>query len=137
LALLNAGWARLAAGEVAAAASALRQSLELTATMRNRIDAARALEGLAAVAAVDAEPARGAQLFGAAEAVRRSIGATVWVPDRPGHDRTEGALRGALGAHTFEARFGEGITMSVQDALALATELADGHRRQEAGPNEG
>ena len=51
LALLNLGWGRLGAGDVAGATEVLRESLALIDLLHNRIDGARALEGLAAAAA--------------------------------------------------------------------------------------
>ena len=55
--------------------------------------------------------------------MRRAIGAHVWIPDRPTHERTEAALLAALDREHVEARFVEGTHLSVADALDIAAAL--------------
>jgi predicted ATPase len=124
LALLNLGWARLTVGEVNPARESLSEALHLLIGLRyNRVDSARVLEALAAVAVALGDPLRGALLFGAAEGARRSVGAGVWIPDRPTHERTEQALRAALGPDVYIAKLAEGGRLSLEDSVELAAEL--------------
>jgi predicted ATPase len=121
LSLLNLGVARLEVGDLEEARVTLRQSLGLLARVGFREVMAGAVESLAAVSAQGGDPERGALLFGAAEAVRSSVGALVWAPDRPSHDRTEESLRQAIGGEEFEARFAEGAALSIPEALELSS----------------
>ncbi|MGH2488747.1 MAG: ATP-binding protein, partial [Candidatus Limnocylindria bacterium] len=113
LSLLNLGMARLGVGDLEGARVTLRQSLGPLARVGFREVMAGAVEALAAVSAQGGDPERGAVLFGAAEGVRSSVGALVWAPERPSHDRTEASLRQALGGEGFEARFAEGAALSI------------------------
>jgi tetratricopeptide (TPR) repeat protein len=123
LGLLNLGWARLGVGQVADAITALNEALHLTASLGNRVDTARVLEAMAAAAVAAGEAERGALLYGAAEGVRRAIGAEVWLNDRVSSERVGAGLRAAMSAAKFEERFADGIKLSVLEALAGAREL--------------
>ncbi len=124
LSLLNLGWARLSEGDVGGAKASISESLHLAIAIRhNRIDAARVLEALAAVAVAVGDPVRGALLFGVAEGVRRSAGARVWLPDLPTHQRTDEALLAALGPEVYGARLAEGARLSLEDAAEIAAAL--------------
>jgi predicted ATPase/class 3 adenylate cyclase len=119
LSLLNLGWARIRTADIPGATEALRESLDLLQAMANAVDSARAMEALAACAVEARDPDLGAVLFGAADGLRRTIGASVWVPDRQTHDATDAALRRALGEDGYEVRFREGCGLTVRDAVAL------------------
>jgi tetratricopeptide (TPR) repeat protein len=84
-ALLNLGWAQLGLGDRAGATASLQEAFEILARFRN-VEAARVLEALAAAAAALGDPPRGALLFGAAEGLRRALGAGPGPPraDPPG-----------------------------------------------------
>jgi predicted ATPase len=116
-ALVNLGWAYAGLGELDAAVSALHESLEHATAMDNRETTARSLEALAAVALAAGSPDRGALLFGAAEGVRRSIGASVWGADRASHDRTRDALRTQLGDGHASNRIEAGTRLPLDDVL--------------------
>jgi predicted ATPase len=121
LSLLNLGLGRLGMADLKGARVTLRESLGLLARVGNREITAGAVEALAAVSAQGGDPERAAVLFGAAEGVRSSVGALVWAPERPSHDRTEASLRQALGGEGFEARFAEGAALSIPEALELSS----------------
>lgn len=95
-ALINLGGARMKLGKIRAAATALREALELAAATDERESIARALDALAAVAVTSADPDRGALLVGAAERVRSSIGARVWVADQASLKETLAPLTTSL-----------------------------------------
>jgi tetratricopeptide (TPR) repeat protein len=119
-ALINLGWAYLGLQDTPAAEAVLNQALVAAVTLDNRESIARALEALAASAEARSEAARGAMLFGAAESVRRSIGAAVWMTDRTSHDRTRDALRAHLGEPDYLAALQHGATLTVAELLDAA-----------------
>jgi predicted ATPase len=121
LSLLNLGVARLGVDDLEGAGVLVRESLGLLAPIGLREVTAGAFEALAAVSARGGDPERGAVLFGVAEAVRSAVGAVVWAPERPSHDRTEASLRQAIGEEGFEARFAEGEALSIPEALELSS----------------
>jgi hypothetical protein len=84
---------------------------------------ARALEGLAAVATASGDAHLGARLFGAARALRASVGVTVWVPDHQSHDRTERALLRILSTDVFEERLRDGASLQVDQVPELLADL--------------
>jgi hypothetical protein len=81
------------------------------------------LEGLAAVAAAQAQPERAARLFGAAEALRTAVGAPRPHAERAEHERHFAAARAALGEEAFAAAWGAGRAMPLEAAVSYA--LAD------------
>jgi len=121
LSLLNLGLSRLGTGDLEGARVTLQESLGLLARNGNREITAGAVEALAEVSEQAGDPERGAVLFGAAEGVRSSVGALVWAPERASHDRTERSLREILGEEAFEARFAEGVALSISEALELSS----------------
>jgi predicted ATPase len=94
---VNLAIAYLGMGEVDIADRTFREALQHAEETGDREALARALEGLAGAAVAGGDAARGAHLFGAAAAVRRSIAAPVWRTDRRRHDETLAALHAALG----------------------------------------
>jgi lipopolysaccharide biosynthesis regulator YciM len=101
---VNLGMAYVGLGDLDAADTALREALRHAEDAASREAIARALEGLAAVAVSRGDAPQAVRLMGAAEAVRRSIAATVWRTDRRRHAQTMSDLRAILGtAATDEA----------------------------------
>jgi hypothetical protein len=80
----------------------------------------RCLEGMAGVALLGGEAGRAARLFGAAEALRETIGAVVGPSDRREYDRMVTAARTALGEEALTARWTEGRAMTLEQAVAYA-----------------
>jgi tetratricopeptide (TPR) repeat protein len=120
-ALINLGWVHHWLGDLEAARARLREAVKHAAVPDNRESLGRALEALAAVTVKGGEPARAATLFGAAEGVRRSIGARVWMTDRVSHDQTEAQLRTQLGDTAYVAVTDRGRRMTLDQVLELAS----------------
>ncbi|MCV4632950.1 hypothetical protein OFB83_30580, partial [Escherichia coli] len=63
---------------------------------------------------------RAARLFGAGEALREAVGASVLPFYRADYDRGVEAARAGLDAETFRATWAEGREMSFEQAVAYA-----------------
>jgi tetratricopeptide (TPR) repeat protein len=120
-ALINLGWVHHGLGDVEAARARLREAVMHAAAPDNRESLGRALEALAAVAVAADDPDLAATLFGAAEGVRRSIGAGVWMTDRASHDQTAAQLRTRLGDPAYVAATDRGRSLTVEQVLELTT----------------
>jgi predicted ATPase len=135
--VVHLGMARLDAGDVLGARSALIEALELARDLdhhtRTRASLQRdtnsaaalayALEALAALAVATADHEKGVLLLGAAQGVRRSVGMATWAPYRYMNERTERTLRGALGDDAFASKVSEGTKISLDEVLKLAAAL--------------
>ena len=76
------------------------------------------LEGLAGVVAVQGDPAWAAQLWGAAEALRRARGTPIPPVYRADYQRAVAATRVRLGEQAFDDAMAEGRAMTAEQALA-------------------
>ena len=63
------------------------------------------------------EPERAAWLWGAAEALRQSIGVRPAPASRATHERLKNEVRKQLGEATFNAKWAEGQSASVEQAI--------------------
>jgi len=121
------GETALAQGDAALAtthfaeALALRRDLGYRSVMA-RADMAWCLAGLAGAAVVNEEPERAAWLWGAAEALRQSIGARPAPAARATHERLMAAAREQLGEAAFNAALAQGQKMTLEQAVAYALE---------------
>jgi DNA-binding CsgD family transcriptional regulator len=84
---------------------------------------ATALEGLAAVAEMQGQPASAARLCGFAESLRMLLGAPLTPIDRPYYQQTVAALHAQLDEPTFLKAWTEGQTMTLEGALAEAAQV--------------
>jgi non-specific serine/threonine protein kinase len=123
----------LAEESPARAAEFWRRSLELHHQLGDRWRTASTLEGLARWCAATGEAARGARLLGAAEALRREIGAPVPPVERPALERARAALHEALGdGFATLVRDGAGAPLAQVVALAVGRETGEGRARRGA-----
>lgn len=81
------------------------------------------LAGIAGITGILGKPERAARLFGAAEALRETIGAQIQAGDRPDYERSVAATRDQLDAETFAQRWAEGKALGLEAVLEDA--LAD------------
>jgi hypothetical protein len=75
---------------------------------------------LAGVCALDEEPERGAQLWGASEALREQLGCRIAPASRLNRERTMMLLREQLGEAEFARLVAEGAKMSMDEAFEFA-----------------
>ena len=116
-ALSGLGRLELAQGNPQAAALHFRASLTLYKEMVDKQGAATALEGFAqSLPATDFA----ARLFGAAAALRQTIGAPIPPVDQAEYTQSINTLRTTLGDQTFAVHWAEGGTLSYEQAITLA-----------------
>jgi DNA-binding CsgD family transcriptional regulator len=83
----------------------------------SKLNIAVCLEGMASVLARQGEPARAARLWGAAEALRETMGAPIWPVERAAYERLVTAACANLGKRAFAASWAEGRKMSLEQIL--------------------
>lgn len=103
------------------AATRFAESLPLWQAMSNQENQAEWLAGVATLAAIRGEPAQAAHLFGAADALRTTLGHAFTLPERAAFDRGAALARIALGETAFAATYAAGQGLPRDRALADAT----------------
>jgi predicted ATPase/class 3 adenylate cyclase len=98
----------------------LTEGLVLNRKIGNWAYGVYCLEGFAGLAVERGQGARAARLWGAAEALRESIGAPPTPEARPYYERSMAAARALLGERAWEAAFAEGSAMSAEEAAEYA-----------------
>jgi len=124
LALHNLGVPVLHQGDAQRAAACFAEGLTLSREIGARDRIAINLAGMAGVAAAQGQPQRSARLFGAADALFNAIGMTVELVDRREYDRNREIARTQLGDQAFAAAWEAGRTISPEQAIAFALEVA-------------
>ena len=119
-ALQSLGETALAQGDAALATTHFTEALMLCRDLGDRAGMAWCLAGLAGVAAVNEDPERAAWLWGAAEALRQSIGAREAPASRATRERLIAQARKQLGEAAFAAKWAEGQKMTMEEAIAEA-----------------
>jgi hypothetical protein len=99
------------------------ESLATSQELDDRLGIIGGLIGLGGVQAARQQPAAAARFFGAAEALRTSIGAHIQAADRTHYEHVVAAARSQLDAAAFEAAWAEGRRMSLGAALTLAHQV--------------
>jgi predicted ATPase/transcriptional regulator with XRE-family HTH domain len=83
------------------------------------------LLGLAGIATASGSAEQGARLLGAAEGIVASLGAPIFPRDQPVRDRCLSALTAALDEERLAAAREAGRTLTVEQAIALAQDVAE------------
>ena len=129
--LISLSWVALASEDYPRATAVLTESLALSQALRLKPDLAFSLLGLAAVAAAEGRAERAARLFGAAEAMLRTLN----IPLPPGrsvyYERAELLAREQLGASAWGIAWTAGQALSPDAAVAEALNSA----RRDAEPD--
>ncbi|MEO6412898.1 MAG: LuxR C-terminal-related transcriptional regulator [Pedococcus sp.] len=136
-ALWSVGIVRWQQGRIDEARRALRESIRLFQPMHDLTGLSFDVQALSWCAALEAPDERAARLLGASRAVWRASGAKVDETTAYGlfDQRSEEAVRRALGDTVFEAAFAEGAASSLDQALSLAIGEVEGSD-EEAGAGE-
>jgi hypothetical protein len=121
-------------GEVAAdledwgtARSFLTESLGINLELGDRTAVAFILEGFAAIAAAQAEPRRALLLFGAASALRQTLGSPLSPTEQSRLDQYLEPAHRALPAEETAALTRQGAAMTFEEAAAAALAAPLGH----------
>jgi predicted ATPase/DNA-binding CsgD family transcriptional regulator len=112
-------------GDVVEARERFGESLHVSWSAFNLWSLPKALEGLACVAVLLAQPERAIRLVAAAAALRERTGAPVMVADRSYYDQIVERSRQRLSPAIFAAAWDEGRTLPLADVVAEALALAD------------
>jgi len=110
-------------GDFERATACYQESLILRQETGEKEGIAAALEGLAAVAGVQGHPTSAVQLYGYAETLRGTLGASLPPTDRSYYEQTVAAARAQLDEVTFQRTWAEGRAMSREQALAVAKQV--------------
>jgi predicted ATPase/DNA-binding CsgD family transcriptional regulator len=104
-------------GEYAAALTLYEESLTIARKIASKLIVAFCLEGLASLAGSRGMAVRAARLWGAAEALRKTMGAPIWPVERACHEQAVSSVRVLIGEKVFVAAWHEGKTMSLEQIL--------------------
>jgi DNA-binding NarL/FixJ family response regulator len=113
-------------GDPAGAQMLFREALQVAREKGARLEISECLEGLAGVACDQRRPRRAAQLFGAAEGLRKEIGADPPPGILADHVRDVAATRAQLEETVFEAAWDTGRSLTLEQIAAYALAEADG-----------
>jgi predicted ATPase/DNA-binding CsgD family transcriptional regulator len=130
---LGIGYAALAGGDPVAARGAFAECLRIVGELGHKLIICACLGGFALAAARDGRPERAATLFGAATALRATLGANHSAVVQRAQDEGIAAVAEALGGPAFRRAFEEGAGMSLDAARAVAEGLAAEDERQALG----
>ncbi len=122
-----------------------REGLALCHDIGYREGIAPGLEGVATIAHACGQDERAARLFGAAAALRETLGAPLPLVDLPAHERAVAAVRLALGVDRFTAIWTTGREMTLEQVIASTDDEAPapdpspavGREAQERGLDHG
>jgi hypothetical protein len=83
------------------------------------------LAQFAVLAAAQGQAVRAARLFGAAEAVRESLGVALVTADLPAYEQSVASARAGLAPDAFSSAWQEGRDLALAEAVSLALEDRD------------
>lgn len=114
------GETALGQGRLDEAARWLAQGLSLSETLGDQASMSWCLAGLGSAAALDGQPERAAQLWGAAEQLRQAIGCRSAPAARTTYERALGLAHAQLGEEAFAAAWAAGRALTLEQAIAYA-----------------
>jgi ATP/maltotriose-dependent transcriptional regulator MalT len=94
------------------------ESLSIARKIDSKLTIVRCLEGMASILAIGEDPTRAVHFWGAAEAIRESIGSPVWPVERDSYDVSVAATRDLLGELTFVTAWEEGRGIAFEWVVA-------------------
>jgi predicted ATPase/class 3 adenylate cyclase/DNA-binding CsgD family transcriptional regulator len=122
-----------AGGDAGAAEDLHHRALAVAARHGFRAVVAESLELLASLALVGESHAEAARLLGAAQALRETTGQQRWPLNQPRYEADVSDLRALLGDEAFEHACGEGLALSLEDAVAYASRARGQRKRPSVG----
>ena len=125
LPLRNLAVAAFKQGDYDRAAALLAESLVVLRRLGEKQFITRSLDYMAAVASMQGAHARAARLFGAGEALRGAVGASVLPFYRADYERGVAAARDGLDEQSFAAAWARGRAMTLDEAVEYALEVEE------------
>lgn len=110
-------------GDYPSARNYFQESLTHWQQLGNRHGAILAIEGLAGLAATKEDAQKGACLLGAADALRKEVGAPLSPAERADHERNLDAIRVSMSEEAFSIAWRKGQGMAFDDAMLFALEV--------------
>ncbi len=120
--LVNLGAVAHKRGQHELAMARYHEALDLLERVPNKAALAKALEDIAATTAALGDPAKGARLLGAADAIRRTIRSPLFPSELAEYEATVASMRGMLGDDAFDAQWHVGSSVTLERALEEARE---------------
>jgi predicted ATPase/class 3 adenylate cyclase len=118
------GWIALRGQDYGEMRSLLGESLEVRMETGDRGGIAWCLEKLGEANYEQSHFQQSAMIFGAASALRASVGSSIDATDRPDYERTIRGLQTAIGDQAFQVAWEAGVALTLEQAVDLAlTEL--------------
>ena len=124
------GWVAMRERDWDRAKERLAESLEVRQEIGDKGGSAWCLERLAGIAMAQGQAEKAVRLFGAAAAMRSSIGSVIDPADQANYEKNRNSLRAKLGKERFKAVWDEGYALTLEQAVAYALE----DRRREPSP---
>jgi DNA-binding CsgD family transcriptional regulator len=122
-----------ARGDLPAAEDLHHRALALVVEHGFRGLATETLEALGGLAIAGQSHAEAARLFGAAQALRDSIGQVRWPRDQLSYDTDVAELRSDLGHEAFGQALKDGSALSMEEAAAYASRARGERKRPSTG----
>jgi predicted ATPase len=118
----NLGYIAQYEEEFELAETQFRKSLKMFRQLGNRRGMAECMAGLAGLKARQGQVEWGAVMLNAAESVLKTAGGAWWPADRVEVERSQEMIRSAMGAEVYAAAQKKGAAMTLEQALAFASE---------------
>jgi predicted ATPase/DNA-binding SARP family transcriptional activator len=109
-------------GDYPRAAMLFKEGLILCQQVGEKVSAALAVAGLAGIAGLTGQPERAARMFAAAQAALDAFGIVLDAVDRSDLDRDIQTMRSQMDETSFSKAWAEGRALTIEQAIALATE---------------
>jgi non-specific serine/threonine protein kinase len=122
--LLTLGRVALSGHQYQQADTYYKESLALCRDLAEKEGIARALEGLAGIAAALGQASSAARLLGTAETLHDTTDVALSPLDRAFNERTFASIRARLAEHVFQTERDQGRALTLEQALALLEPLA-------------
>ncbi|MCW3055054.1 MAG: hypothetical protein JWN14_4224, partial [Chthonomonadales bacterium] len=123
-----------ASGDLASARGLHEESLGLFRELGDRRGGAVSLGGLAAVMLAQTEIQKSVRLWGAIHVLRESLGTPRPPPEQEKYDQLAAQARLTLGEDVFTVVWGEGQTMTWEQAVAIALKAGEGEEVSSSFP---
>jgi predicted ATPase/DNA-binding XRE family transcriptional regulator len=120
--LMNLGAVAHKRGNHELALERYHEALDLLEVTPNKSSLAKILEDLGLAIAAAGDPARGARLLGAGDALRRTIRSPVFPSERAEYEADVAKVRGLLGDAAFDVQWRIGASVTLERALEEARE---------------